>query len=64
MPTWSPDGTKIAFMSSRDGNPESYLINVDATGQTNLTNSPGMDAQLSGQEVVIRLFLPVQETLL
>lgn len=26
-PSWSPDGTKIAFASSRDGNYEVYVMN-------------------------------------
>ncbi|HBB98996.1 MAG TPA: hypothetical protein DC054_26765, partial [Blastocatellia bacterium] len=39
---WSPDGTKIVFMSSRDGSfGEIYSMNVDGTGLTNLTNNKG-----------------------
>ena len=37
-PTWSPDGTHIAFRSQRDGNDEIYVMNVDGTCQRNLTN--------------------------
>jgi tricorn protease len=29
---WSPDGSKIAFVSDRDGEDEIYLINQDGTG--------------------------------
>ena len=43
IPAWSPDGTKIAFPSNRDGNHEIYLINVDGSGLTNLTNNPAED---------------------
>ena len=38
-PAWSPDGTKIAFTSDRDGNYEIYSMNADGTGQTRLTNN-------------------------
>ena len=37
-PTWSPDGTRIAFRSQRDGNDEIYVMNADGTCQRNLTN--------------------------
>jgi TolB protein len=39
-PLWSPDGRTIAFRSSRDGNPELYLMNADGSGQRRLTNTP------------------------
>ena len=42
-PAWSPDGTKIAFHSYRDGNWEIYVMNTDGSGQTRLTNNPGED---------------------
>ena len=46
-PSWSPDGTKIAFSSDDlDGNPndpEIYVINADGTGQTKLTNNARLD---------------------
>ena len=35
---WSPDGTKLAFMNSYDIN----IINVDGSGEANLTNSPNV----------------------
>jgi TolB protein len=43
-PAWSPDGSKVAFESRRDGNAEIYVMNADGSGQTNLTNSAGSDA--------------------
>ena len=42
-PSWSPDGTRIAFRSRRDGNDEIYVMNADGSEQTNLTNHPAMD---------------------
>ena len=42
-PTFSPDGSKIAFVSNRDGNSEIYIMNIDGSNQTNLTNTPEWD---------------------
>jgi len=38
-PSWSPDGTKIAFASEREReeNWQIYIINIDRTGLTRLT---------------------------
>jgi tricorn protease-like protein len=43
-PSWSPDGTKIYFDSTRDGNLEIYVMNADGSGQTRLTDHPAIDA--------------------
>lgn len=42
-PTWSPDGTRIAFTSTRDGNALIYVMKADGTGQTNISNDPAAD---------------------
>ena len=42
-PAWSPDGTRIAFDSNREGNTESYVMNADGTNVVNLTNHPAAD---------------------
>lgn len=36
---WSPDGERIAFVASRDGNCEIYQMDADGSGQMNLTNT-------------------------
>jgi TolB protein len=42
---WSPDGSKIAFISWRDDyNAEIYVMDADGSNQTNLSNSQGWDA--------------------
>lgn len=42
-PSWSPDGRKVLFASTRDGNAEVYVIDADGSGLTNLTKDPGHD---------------------
>src|ERR687888_148195 len=46
-PAWSPDGSKILFMSTRDGMPQIYVMNVDGSGQRNLLKSADVDAEPS-----------------
>jgi WD40 repeat protein len=43
LPSWSPNGTKIAVASNRDGNWEIYVVNADGSGAQRLTNNPGSD---------------------
>ena len=45
LPAWSPDGTKLVFSSTRDGNPELYIMAADGSGVTRLTNNPGFDTE-------------------
>jgi uncharacterized protein (DUF885 family)/Tol biopolymer transport system component/streptogramin lyase len=42
-PDWSPDGSKITFDSTRDGNQEIYVINADGSEPVNLTQNPAND---------------------
>jgi dipeptidyl aminopeptidase/acylaminoacyl peptidase len=39
MPDWSPDGSKIAFGSNRDGNYEIYVMDHDGGHKRRLTNT-------------------------
>jgi TolB protein len=43
-PAWSPDGRRIVFVSTRDGDPEIYVMNADGTDPRRLTATPGRDA--------------------
>jgi Ca2+-binding RTX toxin-like protein len=44
-PTFSPNGSKIAFTSRLDGNPEIYVMNADGTNKTRLISNPARDSQ-------------------
>jgi Tol biopolymer transport system component/tRNA A-37 threonylcarbamoyl transferase component Bud32 len=36
-PRWSPDGSRIAFTSARDGGAQTWIVNADGTGARRLT---------------------------
>ena len=40
-PRWSPDGKRIAFMSTRDGDPQVYLADADGGNVHQLTKAAG-----------------------
>lgn len=46
-PALSPDGSKIVFVSNRDGNDEIYVMNADGSGQTRLTSNAAQDSDPS-----------------
>ncbi|MGB6198920.1 MAG: Tol-Pal system beta propeller repeat protein TolB [Candidatus Acidiferrales bacterium] len=55
-PAWSPDGSKIMFMSSMLGNPELWVANADGTRPKRLTYTTGANTSpawnpKTGQEV-------------
>ena len=43
-PAWSPDGKRLAFSSTHDGNQEIYTAALDGSDIVRLTQSPGHDA--------------------
>lgn len=42
-PVWSPDGTRIVFISERDGNLEIYVIDSDGNNLVRLTENAAKD---------------------
>jgi len=42
-PAWSPDGTRIAFASAREGSFDIYVMSADGTGTTRLTSTDAND---------------------
>jgi Tol biopolymer transport system component len=40
LPAVSPDGSRIAFVSNRDGVDDVYVISADGSGERRLTNTP------------------------
>jgi len=55
-PAFSPDGSRLAYVSTRDGQPEIYVMDADGSNTARLTNSPAPDSDPSftadGQAVV------------
>ena len=43
-PAWSPDATRIAFVSQRSGSFDVYVMNADGTGTRRLTSGKGNDS--------------------
>jgi WD40-like Beta Propeller Repeat len=43
LPSWSPDATKIAVASNRDGNWEIYVVDADGSGEQRLTSGAATD---------------------
>ena len=44
-PSYSPDGTKIAFDSERDGDSDIYVMDADGTNVVQLVDAKGADAE-------------------
>jgi hypothetical protein len=43
-PALSPDGARVAFHSNQDGDWDLYIVDIDGSGLTQLTNEPDVDA--------------------
>lgn len=60
LPSVSPDGKHIAFISNRGGNDDVFVISADRTGETQMTHSPENEAALQwtsdGKQVVFSIF--------
>jgi Tol biopolymer transport system component len=63
--TVSPKGDKIVFTSTRDGDPELYMMNIDGSSQTRLTFEKGYDGgaffSQDGRKIVFRASRPKTE---
>ncbi|MBN2002564.1 MAG: protein kinase [Anaerolineae bacterium] len=56
-PDWSPDGKRVAFQSSLDGNYDIFIADATGASAFNLTNTPGRDERHpdwsnDGQQIV------------
>ena len=63
--TVSPKGDKIVFTSTRDGDPEIYVMDIDGSNQTRLTFQKGYDGgpffSQDGKKIVFRASRPKTE---
>ncbi|MDO8548745.1 MAG: hypothetical protein Q7S39_01145 [Ignavibacteria bacterium] len=63
--TVSPKGDKIVFTSTRDGDPEIYVMDIDGSNQERLTFEKGYDGgpffSLDGSKIVFRASRPKTE---
>ncbi len=61
-PAFSPDGSRIAYVSQRDGNAEIYVMNADGTGAARVTNDLQSDGRPAftpdGQAIVFHSSRP------
>jgi hypothetical protein len=42
-PSWSPDGSRLAFFSNRDGDNEIFVMSADGSDPAQITSAPGND---------------------
>lgn len=67
-PRWSPDGTRIAYISDRDGHPQIYVRWMDSGQTAKITNLPHPPAGISwspdGARIAFTSFVPGPPTTL
>jgi len=51
QPQWSPDGSRIVFVSNREGNDDIFVMNANGTGARRLTQDLSNDGQPAWQPV-------------
>jgi Tol biopolymer transport system component len=60
LPVVSPDGSRIVFISNRDGAEDLFVIAADGTGETRLTRTPETEAAPGwtpdGKQIVFSVF--------
>jgi Tol biopolymer transport system component len=60
LPSVSPDGSHIAFVSSRGGDEDLFVISADGTGEAQLTHTPeeegGVGWTADGKQIVFSVF--------
>ena len=54
LPAFSPDGTRIAFMTNRDGNMEIYSVNRDGSNLRRVTRHPATTRRRRGRRPATR----------
>ena len=53
-PEWSPDGSRITYMSYRDGNPDVYVVDLNTSRRWRLTDYSDWTYRLHGLLTVIQ----------
>ncbi|HKR02112.1 MAG TPA: Calx-beta domain-containing protein [Pyrinomonadaceae bacterium] len=62
FPSWSPDGTRVAFTSDRDGHREIYVVNSDGGQPTRITQGSAANYDPNWQSLNSTLPPPAQCT--